>query len=212
MDILYHRTSALLEEVHRHFVRLERSPPDKAPLVEQEIQSVLDTVNDNCSKLDILVNKEIPSRRVAARVQVDQLKYDCRHYQTSLQNAIHRRMLREQEIREREELLNKKFSTNEENTTIMIDHSLQHNTSLQNANRGMDDLLGSGESILTNMREQRMTLKGAHKKILDIANTLGLSNTVMRLIEKRTYQDKYVLFGGMFVTCVIMFLVVKYLT
>ncbi|CAL1293742.1 unnamed protein product [Larinioides sclopetarius] len=212
MDILYHRTSALLDEVHRHFVRLERSPPDKAPLVEQEIQSVLDAVSDNCSKLDILVNKEIPGRRVAARVQVDQLKYDCRHYQTSLQNAIHRRMLREQEMREREELLNKKFSTNEENTTIMIDHSLQHNTSLQNANRGMDDLLGSGDSILTNLREQRMSLKGAHKKILDIANTLGLSNTVMRLIEKRTYQDKYVLFGGMFVTCVIMFLVVKYLT
>ncbi|KAF8768181.1 Golgi SNAP receptor complex member 2-like [Argiope bruennichi] len=212
MDMLYHRTSALLEEVHRHFVRLERSPPEKAPLVEQEIQSFLDSINDNCSKLDILVNKEIPSRRVAARVQVDQLKYDCRHYQTSLQNAIHRRMLREQEMREREELLSKKFSTNEENTTIMIDHSLQHNTSLQNANRGMDDLLGSGNSILTNLREQRVTLKGAHKKILDIANTLGLSNTVMRLIEKRTYQDKYVLFGGMFVTCVIMFLVVKYLT
>ncbi|KAI2583632.1 golgi SNAP receptor complex member 2, partial [Homo sapiens] len=29
------------------------------------------------------------------------------------------------------------------------------------------------------------------KKILDIANMLGLSNTVMRLIEKRAFQDKY---------------------
>ncbi|GFU37224.1 golgi SNAP receptor complex member 2 [Trichonephila clavipes] len=212
MNILYHRTSALLEEVHRHFIRLERSPPEKFQLVEQELQTLLDTINDNCSKLDILVNKEIPSRRVAARVQVDQLKYDCRHYQTSLQNVIHRRMLREQETKEREELLSKKFSANDQNTTILIDHSLQHNTSLQNANRGMDELLGSGTSILTNLREQKMSLKGAHKKILDIANTLGLSNTVMRLIEKRTYQDKYVLLGGMIVTCVIMVLIVKYLT
>jgi len=52
-----------------------------------------------------------------------------------------------------------------------------------------------------------MTLKGAQKKILDIANTLGLSNTVMRLIEKRTFQDKFVLFGGMILTCIIMILI-----
>jgi Golgi SNAP receptor complex protein 2 len=55
-----------------------------------------------------------------------------------------------------------------------------------------------------------MTLKGAHKRMLDIVNKLGLTNTVMRLIEKRTYQDKFILFGGMIVTCVIMFLLWKY--
>jgi len=30
--------------------------------------------------------------------------------------------------------------------------------------------------------------QGAHKRILDIASTLGLSNTVMRLIDKRATQ------------------------
>ena len=30
--------------------------------------------------------------------------------------------------------------------------------------------------------------QGAQRKVLDIMNTLGLSNTVMRLIEKRTDQ------------------------
>lgn len=54
--------------------------------------------------------------------------------------------------------------------------------------------------------------QGTQKKILDIANMLGLSNTVMRLIEKRAFQDKYFMIGGMLLTCVIMFLVVQYLT
>lgn len=211
MDALFHKTSSMLEEIPRYFQQLERCNEQKVQLLESEILSMLDAVSENCSRLDTLVNKEPPQRRTSARIQVDQLKYDCHHYRTSLQNVIHRRMLREQEMREREELLSKKFSANEQNTAIMIDHALQHNTSLQNAHRGMDELLGSGSSILTGLREQRVTLKGAHKKILDIANTLGLSNTVMRLIEKRTYQDKYVLFGGMFITCVIMILVVKYL-
>lgn len=212
MDALFHKTSAMLEEVHQGFVRLERCEPEKCHTIENEIQSLLDFISDHCSKLDIHVNKVAPSRRTAARIQVDQLKYDCRHYQTSLQNVAHRRMLKEQETRERQELLSKKFSLNEQNTAIMIDHSLQHNTGLQNAHHGMDELLGAGTSVLNNLREQKVSLKGAHKKILDIANTLGLSNTVMRLIEKRTYQDKYVIFAGMFITCIIMVLVVKYLT
>ncbi|KAL1790896.1 Golgi SNAP receptor complex member 2 isoform X3, partial [Sigmodon hispidus] len=60
-------------------------------------------------------------------------------------------------------------------------HSPQH---------GMDGI-GGGHSILQGLRAQRLTLKGTQKKILDIANMLGLSNTVMRLIEKRAFQDKY---------------------
>ena len=48
---------------------------------------------------------------------------------------------------------------NSSETTIMIDHALQHNTSLQNANQGMDEMIGSGSSILTGLREQRATLK-----------------------------------------------------
>ena len=43
--------------------------------------------------------------------------------------------------------------------------------------------------------------------MLDIGNQLGLSNTLMRLIEQRTQQDKYILFGGMAASLVIMFLI-----
>lgn len=53
--------------------------------------------------------------------------------------------------------------------------------------------------------------QGAHKKMIDVANMLGLSNTVIRLIEKRASQDKFIMVGGMLLTCVVMFLVIKYL-
>ena len=122
------------------------------------------------------------------------------------------RYQRDQEELDREALLTRRFERNDADTSVMIDAALQHNTKLGDANREMDNLLGSGSSILTNLKEQRMTLKGAHKKILDIANTLGMSNTVMRFIERRTSQDRYILFAGMIVTCIIMFLVWKYLT
>ncbi|CAO2624088.1 Golgi SNAP receptor complex member 2 [Lemmus lemmus] len=94
-----------------------------------------------------------------------------------------------------------------------MDESLQFNSSLQNTHHGgTDDLIGGGHSILEGLRAQRLTLKGTQKKILDIANMLGLSNTVVRLIEKRAFQDKCFMIGGMVLTCAVMFLVVQYLT
>ena len=56
------------------------------------------------------------------------------------------------------------------------------------------------------------TLQGFRKKMLDVASLLGLSNTVMRHIEKRSEGDKWILFGGMLFTCFVMFLVIRWFT
>lgn len=113
------------------------------------------------------------------------------------------------EEHERDALMATSFTPND--TTINVDAELQHHQQLNGAHRGMDEMLFTGSNVLSSLRNQRMTLKGAHKKMLDVANTLGLSNTVMRLIERRSTQDRYVLFIGMVVTVIIMLLVWKYL-
>ncbi|KAJ8870859.1 hypothetical protein PR048_027160 [Dryococelus australis] len=148
-------------------------------------------------------------------MRVDQLKYDNVHLQAALRNFMNRDYMRRQQEEEREALLSYKFSYDgaaDGDTSILIDHSLQQHTSLQNVNRGVDDMLLSGSNVLQNLRDQRSTLKGAHRRLFDIANTLGLSNSTMRFIERRAYQDKFVLLGGMFITLVVMALVVVYLT
>jgi len=40
-----------------------------------------------------------------------------------------------------------------------MDETLQLNSNLQNAHKGMDDILGSGSGILSGLRAQRSTLK-----------------------------------------------------
>uniref|UniRef100_A0A4W2CBJ4 Lysozyme like 6 n=1 Tax=Bos indicus x Bos taurus TaxID=30522 RepID=A0A4W2CBJ4_BOBOX len=184
----------------------------KRTIVENEIQASIDQIFSQLERLEILSSKEPPHKRQNAKLRVDQLKYDVQHLQTALRNFQHRRYAREQQERQREELLSRTFTTNDSDTTIPMDESLQFNSSLQKIHHGMDDLIGGGHSILEGLRAQRVTLKGTQKKILDIANMLGLSNTVMRLIEKRAFQDKYFMIGGMLLTCVVMFLVVQYLT
>ena len=112
-----------------------------------------------------------------------------------------------------------KFTTNAEmangtasDTSILIDRALEHNNALQNSNRGVDDLLNQGHAMLESLRDQRTLMKNIRKKVLDISSFLGMSNTVMRLIDRRSETDKYVLFGGMILTCFIMYLVVRIFT
>jgi Golgi SNAP receptor complex protein 2 len=50
---------------------------------------------------------------------------------------------REIEISEREQLLSRRFQPNSE-TTIDLDYSLQHNSKMLDAHRGVDEMLYTG--------------------------------------------------------------------
>ncbi|NXG46206.1 GOSR2 protein, partial [Psilopogon haemacephalus] len=199
-------------EVQAYMGHLETADKDSVHLVENEIQARIDNIFSSLERLELLCSKEPPSKRQSAKLRVDQLKYDVQHLQTALSNFQHRRQAREEQERQRQELLARTFTANDSATSIPIDESLQFSEALQSAHRGVDELLGSGSSILQGLRDQRVTLKGTQKKLLDVANMLGLSNTVMRLIEKRALQDKYLMAGGMLLTCLLMLLIVQYLT
>lgn len=211
MESLYTNTNKLIQEVQGDLGKLAKNTDkDGIHLFENEIQAKIDIIVSNCERLTILVNKEQPTRRASAKLRVDQLKYDCQHIQAGLKQLQQKRYMLEKQERDREELMSRTFAANDQDTAIQIDHAVQHHDRLAFSNREMDNMIMSGHGVLENLKSQRLTLKGAQRKILDLANTLGLSNTVMRLIERRTYQDKFILYGGMIVTLIIMFLIWKY--
>ncbi|XP_034567436.1 Golgi SNAP receptor complex member 2 isoform X1 [Notolabrus celidotus] len=211
METLYHQTNKQIQEVQSRMGGLERTDRESVHLLENELQARIDQIFNHLERLEILASKEPPNRRQNAKLRVDQLKYDVQHLRTALQTFQHRRYAREAQEREREELMSRNFTTNDADTSIHIDDTIHLNSNLQTAHRGIDEILDTGSGILNGLRDQRSTLKGTHKKMLDVANMLGLSNTVMRLIERRATQDKLIMIGGMLLTCVFMFLVIRYL-
>jgi len=118
-----------------------------------------------------------------------------------------KRQRRETEATEREQLLTRRFQPNED-TTIDLDYSLQHNTQMHSAHRGVDEMLSTGSNIMDSLKFQRDMLKGARTRMVTIGNTLGLSDHTIRLIERRLTEDKYVMFAGMFITLCIIGLVI----
>lgn len=80
----------------------------------------------------MLAFKDPIGRTQTSKSRIDQLKYDNKHLQAALRMLQHKRRKKELEIEEREKLLERKFKTlREDETAIFIDHSIQHQNSLQ---------------------------------------------------------------------------------
>lgn len=212
MEVLYHQTNRLLQEVtSQDLLRVQRAhSSEDTSDAENTVVQKLDAIHANCNRLDILINKEPAARRANAKYRVDQLKYDLQHVQNSFAMLQHQKQMRVREAEERQALLSRKFTTNED-TSIFLDPELQHHDKLGEANRNVDEMIGAGVSILQGIRDQGSILKGARKRVQDLANTLGLSNTVMRMIERRSTQDKYILFAGMVIVLLCLYFALRYL-
>ena len=48
-------------------------------------------------------------------------------------------------------------------------------------------------------------MRWVNRKMLDIGNKIGLSNSTMRMIERRDATDAYLVFGGMVVTLLVIY-------
>ncbi|KAF8200919.1 golgi SNAP receptor complex member bos1 [Pholiota molesta] len=68
-----------------------------------------------------------------------------------------------------------------------------------------------GREVLDNLVDQRQMLKGTQRRLLNVANTLGLSRDVIGWIERRSTQDTYIFFAGAIFTFFCFYLIWKYL-
>ncbi|XP_023338458.1 Golgi SNAP receptor complex member 2-like isoform X2 [Eurytemora carolleeae] len=217
MESLYHETNGILEQTQGYFVRLEQAVGEEEfHRLQTEISRRLDYMWSNCERLDMLAGKEPIARRQNAKIRVDQLKYDIQHINAAMQSQINRYASRQREQMEREDLLNTKFTTNaasrDSETSILINNAMTHGDSLTRVNSHLDNVLAQGAEILGGLHSQSSTLKGIKRKVLDVANTLGMSSTVIRLIERRGDGDKIILISGIIATCIFMIIVIKYFT
>lgn len=89
--------------------------------------------------------------------------------------------------------------------------ALEEHSFIQNTDTKLDDFIAQGREVLDSLVDQRNMLKGTQRRLLDAANTMGLSRNVIGWIEKRSTQDMYIFLVGAVVTFVCFFLIWKYL-
>jgi golgi SNAP receptor complex member 2 len=66
-------------------------------------------------------------------------------------------------------------------------YALNEHSFIQNTEARLDEFLAQGKEVLDNLMDQRSMLKGTQRRLLDAANTLGLSRDVIGWIERRRW-------------------------
>ena len=83
--------------------------------------------------------------------------------------------------------------------SIAVNALLAERASANNSSVMLDEFNDLAGQVLGALRGQRTVMKSAHRRVLDVAASLGVSSSLMRMIERRTTGDKIVVYGGMVV-------------
>lgn len=180
---------------------------------------VYDSLDELSHQLDLmqqhLVHRETPAQRVVWNRKILELRNEMQSIRHQAERFDQQRNSNLRQLRDREELLtrrrrgggvggfNSNGNSNEQQQDLM--HLADEAQSLQQSSLMVDDLLSTGQASLMGLADQRSRLRGVRKVVSDMANRLGLTNTTMRIIERRDITDAYLVLAGTVVTCVVIY-------
>jgi Golgi SNAP receptor complex protein 2 len=64
-----------------------------------------------------------------------------------------------------------------------------------------------GKSTVAEFRRQRQLLENAQSRLIDAGHTMGLSQSLMSVIQRRDFVDRLITFGGMFIVLIVVLLI-----
>ncbi|KAJ3685899.1 hypothetical protein LUZ61_015063 [Rhynchospora tenuis] len=175
------------------------SVSDLALAVKRDITQI----QSLCAEMDRLW-RSIPAKpqRDLWKRKVEQLSEEVESLNESVSKHLVRQQKQMQEAKERTELLSGESS----HILRIFDDEAQAMQSARNSSIMLEEAYATGVAILSKYADQRDRLKRAQRKALDVLNTVGLSNSVLKLIERRHRTDKWIAYTGMVVTVVVVYL------
>ncbi|KAI1267064.1 V-snare-domain-containing protein [Xylariaceae sp. FL1019] len=90
-------------------------------------------------------------------------------------------------------------------------HAVRERDFFATTNDTLDEYLSRGSAVLSDLGMQRETLKNTQAKLYSVANTLGVSGSTIRMVERRAKEDKWIFLGGIVVFFVFCWLVLHFL-
>lgn len=212
---IYSSSKKLLLSTRDGLERLERlefssSNGMDSPELSFAVKRNITQIQSLCAEMDSLW-RSVPakSHRDLWKRKVEQVAEEADSLKESLDKYSFRNQRRMMEAKERAELLGR---ANGESSHVLriFDEEAQAMQSARNSSQMLEEAYSTGVAILSKYSEQRDRLKRAQRKALDILNTVGLSNSVLKLIERRHRVDKWIKYAGMIITIIIVFAFIKW--
>ena len=167
--------------------------------LQSSISQHLNTLSRDVATIEELLPQASHEKKSIWRRRVQQLKDDLNRERAALDKFATRVYRQQRETEEREALLSRRHGAGDSHS-ISIDALARETRDVSGAHAQLDHLTGNATAVLGALNEQRDSLKGIQRKVLDMASTLGVSNSVIRTIESRQFWDKMLVWGGMLTT------------
>lgn len=90
-------------------------------------------------------------------------------------------------------------------------HALRERSFAESTNVQLDEFLDRGRAVLGDLGQQREILKNTRRKLYSAATTLGISGDTIRMVERRTRQDKWIFWTSVAVFFGLCYLVLRWL-
>jgi Golgi SNAP receptor complex protein 2 len=188
--------------------RQQLSQVQNGLIYPSELFLSLDELSLQLDLMENLAQRELPAQREMWKRKILELREDAQsirmqgeHYDRMVSAGIRQR-------RERDELLARRRNDRTVGGGGAADEMQQlteEADSLENSRGMINELLETGANSLSSLIGQRSRMRWVNRKMLDIGNKLGLSNSTMRMIERRDATDAYLVFGGMIVTLLVIY-------
>jgi len=210
--------SALFPQAQRQVFTLQQqlssyeSGASLSHSAELAIQHGLDSLARSCGEMELAANKEGARREMwkqrirGLQDEVHMMRASFTRAQQSNPHSAMNQAAASQAVRD--ELFAGRSSSSSSTTTnpSAIDSFVRQHDSLERSHRMMDDLQEMGARALDSLRSQRTTLKGAHRKAMDVANVLGMSGALMKVIGREDQMNAWVTYGCMILTVIVVLL------
>ncbi|XP_042493630.1 membrin-11 [Macadamia integrifolia] len=197
------RTRDGLEKLERY--EIPSSNDLDSPELTSSLKKDIAHIQSLCIEMDRLWRSVAskPQRDLWKR-KVEQVAEEADSLKQSLDKHLLHNQKRMQEAKERAELLGR---ANGDSAYVLriFDDEAQAMQSAHNSSKMLEEAYSTGVVILSKYSEQRDRLKSAQRKALDILNTVGLSASVLKLIERRNRIDRRIKYTGMVVTVIVVY-------
>jgi Golgi SNAP receptor complex protein 2 len=173
----------------------------------------IDELKRQLDLLEQLLHKETPAQREMWRRKILELREEASSIQRQ-SDYYHRMVNANVRIqKEREALLtrrnrrNNNSGLNAQGQEKTMNNLNQESQSLANSTNMIGEILVNGQNQLNELVDQRNRMRGVKRTVLNMGFKIGLSNATMEKIRKMDDNDANLVFGGMVVTCIIIYIV-----
>ena len=165
-----------------------------------ELQNEL---NELASTLATLLKAIPQSDQDIWKRKINNAQSEQRMISQSLKEICRRRDKEKEDEESKKSLLDRRYDLD----NVKLDNEYKMNAAASNSVNMVSQYIQMGKNTIAAFREQRELMESMQSKLVDAGHTMGLSSSMMSVIQRRDFVDRLIVFGGMFVVTIVVILI-----